>query len=149
METNNQTELLFSTESTEKRYDKLEDCVYDSQQGDLIEAAEYDSFVKFPLSVAYIFEKADEYLYDKDYTDNLDYYNFNVSKEDKAALQKVLDLIARNTSAGLTRKKQARINRILIQQEDIYYFKVHQALSKRLKEWLSEVKKISQNRVAK
>ena len=147
METNKQTELLFSTESTEKLYEKLEDCVAVSIPGDLLEAAFYYSFVDFPLSADDILEEADWALYcdDDNYTYEQNYYTSNVSEEDKAALQKVLDLIARNTSAGLKLKKQARINRILIQQEDIDYFNEAKGLSKRLKEWLSEVKKISQN----
>ena len=151
MKTNNQTELLFSTESTEKLYEKLEDCVSVSIPGDLIEAAFYYSFVDFPLSADNILDWADRDLYfdDDNYTHERHYYTSNVSKEDKVALQKVLDLIARNTSAGLKLKKQTRINRILILQEDIDYFNETKGLSNRLIEWLSEVKKISQNRVAK
>lgn len=151
METNKQTELLFSTESTEKRYDKLEDCVAVSIPGDLLEAAFYYSFVDFPRSADDILDEADSDLYfdDDNYTYEQNYYTSNVSEEDKAHLQKVLDLISRNNSAGLKLKKQARINRILILEEDIDYFNETKGLSKRLKEWLSEVRKISQNRVAK
>jgi len=145
METNNQTELLFSTESTEKRYDKLEDCVAVSIPGDLLEAAFYFSFVEFPRSADDILEEADWDLFDNNYTNKTNYYTSNVSKEDKAALQKVLDLISRHNSAGLNPKKQTQLNRIPILQEDIDYFNSHKELSNRLKEWLSEVKKTSQN----
>ena len=66
METNKQTELLFSTESTEKRYDKLEDFVSVSKPGDLLEAVEYSSFVDFPLSADDILDEADWALYCND-----------------------------------------------------------------------------------
>lgn len=146
METNRQTVILFRTKNTTFTYDTLYDYVSDSEAGNILEAVEFDGFTKFPLSATDIIDKADRYLYEEGYIDEDDYYTGCVTPEAMEVLQKVLDLIAKNHNNGNLLINGRTIHTpIIIVQEDIDYFNSNKELSNRLKEWLSEVKKISQN----
>ena len=144
METNRQTVILFRTKNTNYTYDTLYDYVFDSEAGNILEAVEFDGFTKFPLSATDIIDEADRYLYEEGYIDEDDYYTGCVTPEAIEALQKVLDLIAKYHNNGniLINGRTVHIP-IAIYQEDIDYFNETKRISERLKEWLSEVKKIS------
>ncbi|MBI0164761.1 hypothetical protein [Snodgrassella sp. M0351] len=146
MERNRQTVILFRTKNTNYTYDTLYDYVFDSEDGNILEAVEFDGFTKFPLSATGIIDEADRYLYEEGYIDEDDYYTGRVTLEEIEVLQKVLDLIAKYHNNGniLINGRTVHIP-IAIRQEDIDYFNETKELSNRLKEWLSEVKKISQN----
>ena len=147
METNRQTVILFRTKNTNYTYDTLNDYLFDSEYGNILEAVEYDEFKKFPFSAPNIIDEADRYLYeDLGYTDEDNYYTSRVTSEEIEVLQKVLDLIAKYHNNGnlLINERTVHIP-IAILPEDIDYFNSTKELSNRLKEWLSEVKKISQN----
>ena len=146
METNRQTVILFRTKNTTFTYDTLYDYIFDSEAGNILEAVEFDGFTKFPLSATDIIDEADRYLYEEGYIDEDDYYTGRVTPEEIEVLQKVLDLIAKyhNNDNLLINERTVHIP-IAILQEDIDYFNSNKELSNRLKEWLSEVKKISQN----
>ena len=146
METNRQTVILFRTKNTNYTYDTLYDYVFDSEAGNILEAVEFDGFTKFPLSATEIIDEADRYLYEEGYIDEDDYYTGRVTPEEIEVLQKVLDLIAKYHNNGniLINGRTVHIP-IAIYQEDIDYFNETKRISERLKEWLSEVKKISQN----
>ena len=146
METNRQTVILFRTKNTNYTYDTLNDYLFDSEAGNILEAVEFDGFTKFPLSATDIIDEADRYLYEEGYIDEDDYYTGRVTPEEIEVLQKVLDLIAKYHNNGniLINGRTVHIP-IAIRQEDIDYFNETKELSNRLKEWLSEVKKISQN----
>ena len=146
METNRQTVILFRTKNTDFTYETLYDYVFDSKTGDILEAVEYDKFTEFPHSANYIIDEADRYLYEEGYIDEDVYYTELVTPEEIEVLQKVLDSIAKNhTKDPLLIKESTVHTPIAIRQEDIDYFNETKKLSNRLKEWLSEVKKISQN----
>lgn len=146
METNRQTVILFRTKNTDFTYETLYDYVFDSKTGDILEAVEYDKFTEFPHSANYIIDEADRYLYEEGYIDEDVYYTELVTPEEIEVLQKVLDSIAKNhTKDPLLIKERTVHTPIAIRQEDIDYFNETKKLSNRLKEWLSEVKKISQN----
>lgn len=146
MERNRQTVILFRTKNTTFTYDTLYDYVSDSEAGNILEAVEFDGFTKFPLSATDIIDEADRYLYENGYIDEDDYYTERVTPEAMEVLQKVLDLIAKNHNNGNLLINGRTIHTpIIIVQEDIDYFNSNKELSNRLKEWLSEVKKISQN----
>ena len=144
METNRQTVILFRTKNTNYTYDTLNDYLFDSEAGNILEAVEFDGFTKFPLSATDIIDEADRYLYGEGYIDEDDYYTGRVTPEAIEALQKVLDLIAKYHNNGnlLINGRTVHIP-IAIYQEDIDYFNETKRISERLKEWLSEVKKIS------
>lgn len=146
MERNRQTVILFRTKNTNYTYDTLNDYLFDSEAGNILEAVEFDGFTKFPLSATGIIDEAGRYLYEEGYIDEDDYYTGRVTPEEIEVLQKVLDLIAKYHNNGniLINGRTVHIP-IAIRQEDIDYFNETKELSNRLKEWLSEVKKISQN----
>lgn len=146
METNRQTVILFRTKNTNYTYDTLNDYLFDSEDGNILEAVEFDGFTKFPLSATGIIDEADRYLYEEGYIDEDDYYTGRVTPEEIEVLQKVLDLIAKYHNNGNILINGRTVHTpIAIRQEDIDYFNSTKELSNRLKEWLSEVKKISQN----
>lgn len=146
METNRQTVILFRTKNTTFTYDTLYDYIFDSEAGNILEAVKFDGFTKFPLSATDIIDEADRYLYEEGYIDEDDYYTGRVTPEVMEVLQKVLDLIAKYHNNGNILINGRTIHTpIIIVQEDIDYFNSNKELSNRLKEWLSEVKKISQN----
>ena len=146
METNRQTVILFRTKNTTFTYDTLYDYVFDSEAGNILEAVEFDGFTKFPLSATDIIDEANRYLYEEGYIDENDYYTGRVTPEEIEVLQKVLDLIAKYHNNGNLLINERTIHvPIAIFPEDIDYFNSNKELSNRLKEWLSEVKKISQN----
>ena len=146
METNRQTVILFRTINTDFTYDTLNDYVFDSKAGNILEAVEYDKFTKFPLSAAEIIDNANNYLYEEDYTNEDYYYTSRVTPEEIEALQRVLDLIAKNHNNGnlLINGRTVHTPTVIL-QEDIDYFNETKKLSERLREWLREVRKISQN----
>ncbi|KEQ01670.1 Protein of unknown function (DUF877) [Snodgrassella alvi SCGC AB-598-J21] len=142
METNRQTVILFRTKNTNYTYDTLNDYLFDSEAGNILEAVEFDEFTKFPLSATNIIDEADRYLYeDLGYTDEDNYYTSHVTPGEIEVLQKVLDFIAKNHN-----KDNLLINgRIVhtptvILQEDINYFNKTKKLSEHLREWLREVR---------
>ncbi len=147
METNRQTVILFRTINSDFPYEELYDYVSDAKAGNILEAVEYNIFRKFPHSANYIIDEADRYLNEElGYIDEDDYYTGRVTTEEIELLQKVLDLIAKNhNNDNLLINGRTVHTPIAILQEDIDYFNETKGLSKRLKEWLSEVKKISQN----
>ncbi|OOX78514.1 hypothetical protein [Snodgrassella alvi] len=146
MKTNRQTVILFRTKNTNYTYDTLYDYVFDSEAGNILEAVEFDGFTKFPLSATDIIDEADRYLYEEGYIDEENYYTERITPEEIEVLQKVLDLIAKNHNNGNILINGRTVHTpIAIRQEDIDYFNSNKELSNRLKEWLSEVKKISQN----
>ena len=145
METNRQTVILFRTKNTDYTYDTLNDYLFDSEDGNILEAVEFDGFTKFPLSATGIIDEADRYLYEEGYIDEDDYYTGRVTPEAIEALQKVLDLIAKYHNNGniLINGRTVHIP-IAIYQEDIDYFNETKKFSERLREWLREVRKSSQ-----
>ena len=146
METNRQTVILFRTKNTNYTYDTLNDYLFDSEAGNILEAVEFDGFTKFPLSATDIINEADRYLYEEGYIDEDDYYTGCVTPEAIEALQKVLDLIAKYHNNGNILINGRTVHTpIAILQEDIDYFNETKKLSERLKEWLREVRKSSQN----
>lgn len=146
METNRQTVILFRTKNTDFIYETLNDYVFDSKAEDILEAVEYDKFTKFPFSAAEIIDKANDYLYEEGCTYEDDYYTELVTPEEIEVLQKVLDLIAKNHNKDPLLINERTIHvPIAILPKDIDYFNSNKELSNRLKEWLSEVKEISQN----
>lgn len=151
METNRQTVILFRTINSDFTYDALYDYVFDSEAGNILEAVEFDVFTKFPLSATNIIDEADRYLNEElGCIEINDFYTSSITTEEIELLQKVLDLIAKNhNNDNLLINGRTVHTPIAILQEDIDYFNETKGLSNRLKEWLSEVKKISQNRVTK
>ena len=145
MKKNRQTVILFRTKNTNYTYDTLNDYVFDSEAGNILEAVEFDGFTKFPLSATGIIDEADRYLYEEGYIDEENYYTERVTPEAMEVLQKVLDLIAKNHNNDnlLINGRTIHIP-IAIFPEDIDYFNSNKELSNRLKEWLREVRKISQ-----
>ena len=147
METNRQTVILFRTKNTNYTYDTLNDYLFDSEAGNILEAVEFDGFTKFPLSATDIIDEADRYLYEEGYIDEDDYYTERVTPETTEVLQKVLDLIAKNHNNGNLLINGRTIHTpIIIVQEDIDYFNETKELSSRLKKWLREVRKRSQKK---
>lgn len=146
METNRQTVILFRTKNTDFTYETLYDYILDSKTGDILEAVEYDKFTEFPHSANYIIDEADRYLYEEGYIDEDVYYTGRVTPEEIELLQKVLDLIAKNHNNDnlLINGRTVHIP-IAIRQEDIDYFNETKKLSERLREWLNQVLKSSQN----
>ena len=145
METNKQTVILFRTKNTTFTYDTLYDYVSDSEAGNILEAVEFDGFIKFPFSATDIIDEANRYLYEEGYIDEDDYYTGRVTPEEIEVLQKVLDLIAKYHNNGniLINGRTVHIP-IAIRQEDIDYFNETKKLSERLREWLKQVHKSSQ-----
>ncbi|PIT32579.1 hypothetical protein [Snodgrassella alvi] len=147
METNRQTVILFRTKNTTFTYDTLYDYVSDSEAGNILEAVEFDGFIKFPFSATDIIDEANRYLYENGYIDEDDYYTERVTPETTEVLQKVLDLIAKNHNNGNLLINGRTIHTpIIIVQEDIDYFNETKELSSRLKKWLREVRKRSQKK---
>lgn len=145
METNRQTVILFRTKNTNYTYDTLNDYLFDSEDGNILEAVEFDGFTKFPLSATGIIDEADRYLYKEGYIDEDDYYTGRVTPEEIEVLQKVLDLIAKYHNNGNILINGRTVHTpIAIVQEDIDYFNETKELSSRLKKWLREVRKRSQ-----
>lgn len=145
METNRQTVILFRTKNTNYTYDTLNDYLFDSEDGNILEAVEFDGFTKFPLSATGIIDEADRYLYEEGYIDEDDYYTGRVTPEAIEALQKVLDLIAKyHNNDNILINGRTVHTPIAIRQEDIDYFNETKELSSRLKKWLREVRKRSQ-----
>lgn len=145
METNRQTVILFRTKNTNYTYDTLNDYLFDSEDGNILEAVEFDGFTKFPLSATGIIDEADRYLYEEGYIDEDDYYTGRVTPEEIEVLQKVLDLIAKYHNNGNILINGRTVHTpIAIRQEDIDYFNETKKLSERLREWLSQVRKSSQ-----
>ena len=145
METNRQTVILFRTINTDFTYDTLNDYIFDSEAGNILEAVEFDGFTKFPLSATDIIDEADRYLYEEGYIDEDDYYTGRVTPEEIEVLQKVLDLIAKYHNNGNILINGRTVHTpIAIRQEDIDYFNETKRISERLREWLREVYKSSQ-----
>ena len=145
METNRQTVILFRTKNTNYTYDTLNDYLFDSEAGNILEAVEFDGFTKFPLSATDIIDEADRYLYEEGYIDEDDYYTERVTPEAMEVLQKVLDLIAKNHNNGNLLINGRTIHTpIAILPEDIDYFNETKRISERLREWLNQVLKSSQ-----
>lgn len=145
MERNRQTVILFRTKNTNYTYDTLNDYLFDSEDGNILEAVEFDGFTKFPLSATGIIDEADRYLYEEGYIDEDDYYTGRVTPEEIEVLQKVLDLIAKYHNNGNILINGRTVHTpIAIRQEDIDYFNETKKLSERLREWLSQVRKSSQ-----
>ena len=145
METNRQTVILFRTKNTNYTYDTLNDYLFDSEAGNILEAVEFDGFTKFPLSATGIIDEADRYLYEEGYIDEDDYYTGRVTPEEIEVLQKVLDLIAKYHNNGNILINGRTVHTpIVILQEDIDYFNETKRLSERLREWLNQVRKSSQ-----
>ncbi|QHJ83473.1 MAG: hypothetical protein [Caudoviricetes sp.] len=88
MERNRQTVILFRTKNTNYTYDTLNDYLFDSEAGNILEAVEYDEFKKFPFSAPNIIDEADRYLYEEGYIDEDDYYTGRVTPEEIEVLQK-------------------------------------------------------------
>ena len=146
METNRQTVILFRTKNTNYTYDTLNDYLFDSEAGNILEAVEYDKFTEFPHSANYIIDEADRYLYEEGYIDEDVYYTGRVTPEEIELLQKVLDLIAKNhNNDNLLINGRTVHTPTVILQEDIDYFNETKKLSERLREWLNQVLKSSQN----
>ena len=141
METNRQTVILFRTKNTDFTYDTLNDYIYDSKAGNILEAVEYNIFTKFPHSANYIIDEADKYLYEEGYIDEDVYYTGRVTPEEIELLQKVLDLIAKNhNNDNLLINGRTVHTPTVILQEDINYFNKTKKLSEHLREWLREVR---------
>lgn len=146
MKKKRQTVILFRIRNTTFNYETLYEYLFDSEAGNILEAVEFDGFTKFPLSATDIIDEANRYLYENGYIDEDDYYTGRVTPEAIEALQKVLDLIAKyHNNCNLLINERTVHTPIAILPEDIDYFNSTKELSNRLKEWLSEVKKISQN----
>lgn len=147
METNRQTVILFRTINTDFTYDTLNDYIFDSEAGNILEAVEYNIFRKFPHSAIDIINESDRYLNEElGCVEINDFYASSITIEEIELLQKVLDLIAKNHNNDNLLINERTIHvPIAILPKDIDYFNSNKELSNRLKEWLSEVKKISQN----
>ena len=147
METNRQTVILFRTINTDFTYETLNDYVFDSKAGNILEAVEYNIFRKFPHSAIDIINESDRYLNEElGCIEINDFYASSITTEEIELLQKVLDLIAKNHNNDNLLINERTIHvPIAIFPEDIDYFNSNKELSNRLKEWLSEVKEISQN----
>ena len=147
METNRQTVILFRTINTDFTYETLNDYIFDSKAGNILEAVEYNIFRKFPHSAINIIDEADRYLNEElGCIEINDFYTSSITTEEIELLQKVLDLIAKNHNNDNLLINERTIHvPIAILPKDIDYFNSNKELSNRLKEWLSEVKKISQN----
>ena len=147
METNRQTVIFFRTINTDFTYETLNDYVSDSKAGNILEAVEYNIFRKFPHSAIDIINESDRYLNEElGCVEINDFYASSITIEEIELLQKVLDLIAKNHNNDNLLINERTIHvPIAILPEDIDYFNSNKELSNRLKEWLSEVKKISQN----
>ena len=141
METNRQTVILFRTKNTNYTYDTLNDYLFDSEAGNILEAVEFDGFTKFPLSATDIIDEADRYLYEEGYIDEENYYTDRITPEAMEVLQKVLDLIAKNHNNGnlLINGRTVHTPTVIL-QEDINYFNKTKKLSGHLREWLKEVR---------
>ena len=147
METNRQTVILFRIKNTDFTYETLYEYVSDSKAVEILEAVEFDGFIKFPFSATDIIDEANRYLYENGYIDEDDYYTERVTPETTEVLQKVLDLIAKNHNNGNLLINGRTIHTpIIIVQEDIDYFNETKELSSRLKKWLREVRKRSQKK---
>lgn len=150
METNRQTVILFRTINSDFTYEELYDYVSDAKVGNILEAVEYNIFRKFPHSAINTIDEAYRYLNEElGCIDVDDFYTRRITPETMEVLQKVLDLIQNLNNDNLLINGRTVHTPIAILQEDMDYFNETKGLSKRLIEWLSEVKKISQNRVAK
>lgn len=147
METNRQTVILFRTINTDFTYETLNDYILDSKAGNILEAVEYNIFRKFPHSAIDIINESDRYLNEElGCIEINDFYASSITTEEIELLQKVLDLIAKNHNNDNLLINERTIHvPIAILPKDIDYFNSNKELSNRLKEWLSEVKKISQN----
>ena len=147
METNRQTIILFRTINTDFTYETLNDYILDSKAGNILEAVEYNIFRKFPHSAIDIINESDRYLNEElGCIEINDFYASSITIEEIELLQKVLDLIAKNHNNDNLLINERTIHvPIAILPKDIDYFNSNKELSNRLKEWLSEVKKISQN----
>ncbi|WP_370578067.1 hypothetical protein ABX014_19620 [Snodgrassella alvi] len=147
METNRQTVILFRTINTDFTYETLNDYILDSKAGNILEAVEYNIFRKFPHSAIDIINESDRYLNEElGCIEINDFYASSITIEEIELLQKVLDLIAKNHNNDNLLINERTIHvPIAILPKDIDYFNSNKELSNRLKEWLSEVKKISQN----
>ena len=141
METNRQAVILFRTKNTDYTYETLNDYVFDAKAGNIFEAVEYDKFKKFPFSAAEIIDNASDYLYEEGYTNEGNYYTECVTPEEIEALQRVLDLIAKNHDNGnlLINERTVHTPTVIL-QEDIDYFNETKKLSEHLREWLREVR---------
>ena len=147
METNRQTVILFRIRNTTFNYETLYEYLSDSKAVEILEAVEFDGFIKFPFSATDIIDEANRYLYENGYIDEDDYYTERVTPETTEVLQKVLDLIAKNHNNGnLLINGRTVHTPIIILQEDIDYFNETKELSNRLKKWLREVRKRSQKK---
>lgn len=146
MEANKQTVILFRIRNTTFNYETLYEYLSDSKAVEILEAVEFDGFIKFPFSATDIIDEANRYLYENGYIDEENYYTERITPETTEVLQKVLDLIAKNHNNDNLLINERTIHvPIAILPEDIDYFNSNKEFSNRLKEWLSEVKKISQN----
>lgn len=147
METNRQTVILFRTINTDFTYETLNDYILDSKAGNILEAVEYNIFRKFPHSAIDIINESDRYLNEElGCIEINDFYASSITPEEIELLQKVLDLIAKNHNNDNLLINERTIHvPIAILPKDIDYFNSNKELSNRLKEWLSEVKEISQN----
>ena len=147
METNRQTVILFRTINTDFTYETLNDYILDSKAGNILEAVEYNIFRKFPHSAIDIINESDRYLNEElGCIEINDFYASSITIEEIELLQKVLDLIAKNHNNDNLLINERTIHvPIAILPKDIDYFNSNKELSNRLKEWLSEVKEISQN----
>ena len=147
METNRQTVILFRTLNSDFTYEELYDYISDAKVGNILEAVEYNIFRKFPHSAINIIDEADRYLNEElGCIEINDFYTSSITTEEIELLQKVLDLIAKNhNNDNLLINGRTVHTPIAILQEDIDYLNSNKELSNRLKEWLNEVKKISQN----
>nr|WP_279040861.1 hypothetical protein [Snodgrassella alvi] len=146
METNRQTVILFRTKNTNYTYDTLNDYLFDSEAGNILEAVEFDGFTKFPLSATDIIDAADRYLNEElGCIEINDFYASSITAEEIELLQKVLDLIAKNHNNDnlLINERTVHIP-IAILPEDIDYFNETKRISERLREWLNQVLKSSQ-----
>lgn len=145
METNRQTVILFRIRNTTFNYETLYEYLSDSKAVEILEAVEFDGFIKFPFSATDIIDEANRYLYENGYIDEENYYTSRVTPEEIELLQKVLDLIAKNHNNGnlLINGRTVHIP-IAIRKEDIDYFNETKRFSERLIEWRRDVYKSSQ-----
>lgn len=147
MEANKQTVILFRIRNTTFNYETLYEYLSDSKAVEILEAVEFDGFIKFPFSATDIIDEANRYLYENGYIDEENYYTERITPETTEVLQKVLDLIAKNHNNGNLLINGRTIHTpIIILQEDIDYFNETKELSSRLKKWLREVRKRSQKK---
>ena len=114
--------------------------------GECIEAVECKKLTQFPCSPFDIFVLADDYLRENGFIPHSsECYSDVVDEADYVKLQDVLDLIYQNNSERWLIKDERTLHTpITILQEDIDYFNETKKLSERLREWLREVRKISQ-----